>query len=106
MIDPLEGAVNAPTPTQDGPDTTAGSAPVTPLLASYRCLEKQDPATQQRWFCALSVQPTLFGDWSLIRESGRLGAPSQVEVERYASQEAAEAAFAQRVCEIRQGGYA
>jgi predicted DNA-binding WGR domain protein len=79
---------------------------VTPLLASYRCLEKQDPATQQRWFCALSVQPTLFGDGSLIRESGRLGAPSQVEVERYASQEAAEAAFAQRVCEIRQGGYA
>ena len=106
MIDPLEGAVDAPTPTRDGPDPTDGNAQATPLLASYRCLEKQDRATHQRWFCALSVQPTLFGDWSLIREWGRMGAPSQVDVKRYASQEAAEAAFAQQVRETRQCGYA
>ena len=106
MIDPLTDALDAPAPTGDGSDATAETAQVTPLLASYRYLEKQEPATQQQWFCALSVQPTLFGDWSLIREWGRPGGPSQVEVERYASQAAAETAFARQVREALQCGYA
>lgn len=106
MIDPFEGAIDAPTPTRASLNPQAGNAQVTPLLASYRYLEKQDPATHQRQFCALSVQPTLFGDWSLVREWGGLGTPSQIEVKGYASQAAAEAAFAQQVQEARQGGYA
>lgn len=36
-------------------------------------LEKIKPAENQwRWY-ALSVQPTLFGEWAFIREWGRIG---------------------------------
>jgi len=39
----------------------------------YLRLEKIDPAQNHwRWY-VLSVQPTLFDEWSLIREWGRLG---------------------------------
>jgi len=39
----------------------------------YMRLEHIDPARKRwRWY-VLSVQPTLFGDWALIREWGRLG---------------------------------
>ena len=105
MMDPLTDALDAPAPPGDGPDAPAETSQVTPFLTSYQYLEQQEPATQQRWFYALSVQPTLFGDWSLIREWGQLGGPSQVEIEGYASQAAAEAAFAQQVRETRQCGY-
>ncbi len=32
-----------------------------------------DPAHNKWRFYALSVQPTLFGDWVLVREWGRIG---------------------------------
>lgn len=36
------------------------------------CLQKVAPAQNQRRYYALSVCPTLFGEWSLVREWGRL----------------------------------
>ena len=39
----------------------------------YTRLQKIDPGCNQRRFYALSVQPTLFGEWAFIREWGRLG---------------------------------
>jgi len=39
----------------------------------YLRLETIDPSRNRwRWY-VLSVQPTLFGDWALLREWGRLG---------------------------------
>jgi len=39
----------------------------------YLRLEKIDPARNYRRWYVLSVQPTLFGEWALIREWGRIG---------------------------------
>ena len=42
----------------------------------YLRLEKIDPARNRwRWY-VLSVQPTLFGEWTLSREWGRIGEDS------------------------------
>ncbi len=39
----------------------------------YMRLEPIDPARNRwRWY-ALSVQPTLFGEWAFLREWGRIG---------------------------------
>jgi predicted DNA-binding WGR domain protein len=32
-----------------------------------------DPAANKRRFYHLSIQPTLFGEWALVREWGRIG---------------------------------
>jgi predicted DNA-binding WGR domain protein len=37
-------------------------------------LRKIDPAKNMRRFYRLSVEPTLFGDFALVREWGRVGA--------------------------------
>jgi predicted DNA-binding WGR domain protein len=37
-------------------------------------LRKIDPAKNMRRFYRLSVEPTLFGDYALVREWGRIGA--------------------------------
>jgi len=39
----------------------------------YLRLEKINPARNHRRWYVLSVQPTLFGEWVLIREWGRIG---------------------------------
>jgi len=41
--------------------------------AMYLRLEKINPARNHRRWYVLSVQPTLFGEWALIREWGRIG---------------------------------
>lgn len=53
----------------------------------YLRLEKIDPHRNQwRWYI-LSVQPTLFGEWALIREWGRIGNDGgQSETDYYASE--------------------
>jgi len=39
----------------------------------YLRLEKIDPARKRWYWYVLSVQPTLFGEWALIREWGSVG---------------------------------
>ena len=39
----------------------------------YLRLEKINPARNHRRWYVLSVQPTLFGEWAVIREWGRIG---------------------------------
>lgn len=36
-------------------------------------LEKRDPARNQSRFYRIEIQPTLFGEWAVIREWGRIG---------------------------------
>lgn len=48
----------------------------------YR-LEKIIPAKRQRRFYELSVSQTLFGEWCLIREWGRIGAKGGQKMAAY-----------------------
>ncbi|MBJ3776132.1 WGR domain-containing protein [Acuticoccus mangrovi] len=41
-----------------------------PMELHLRCIE---PGKNKYRFYALSVQPTLFGEWVLVREWGRIG---------------------------------
>ena len=55
-------------------------------------LEKINPAERQRRFYVMNVAQTLFGEWCLIREWGRIGtAGGQKMVDYMNTQEEAEA---------------
>ena len=41
------------------------------MMIAY--LEKVEPKQRMLRFYALHVAPTLFGDWALVREWGRIG---------------------------------
>lgn len=45
-------------------------------LTSYRI----DPARRMRCFYIMDCQPDLLGDWSVIREWGRIGSPGQMRI--------------------------
>lgn len=47
----------------------------------YTRLQKRDPRRNQYRYYLLDVQPHLFGEWSLIREWGRIGRPGQVKID-------------------------
>ncbi|RAH96583.1 polymerase [Acuticoccus sediminis] len=53
-----------------------------PTDVRLRCI---DPTHNKRRFYSLSIQPTLFGEWALVREWGRLGSAGRVRTDRYAS---------------------
>jgi len=55
----------------------------------------QQPAigTEAPRFLRLSLQPDLFGGWELLRESGRVGARSQLRRELYLHEQDARLAF-------------
>jgi predicted DNA-binding WGR domain protein len=52
-------------------------------------LEKIDPAENMRRFYSIRVIPTLFGEWAVIREWGRIGSPGTVREEWFESEEQA-----------------
>ena len=41
-------------------------------------LEKRIPARNQKRFYTITVTPTLFGSWAMVREWGRIGQPGTV----------------------------
>ena len=49
------------------------------MMIAY--LEKVEPKQHMLRFYALRVAPTLFGEWTLIREWGRIGSPGTVRLE-------------------------
>jgi predicted DNA-binding WGR domain protein len=53
----------------------------------------------------MSVQPTLFGDWSLLREWGRIGSAGRLVSDRFASERAAALAMAQHLKAKLSKGY-
>jgi predicted DNA-binding WGR domain protein len=42
-------------------------------------LEKHNPDKNMHRFYAMHVTQTIFGDWALIREWGRIGSPGTVQ---------------------------
>ncbi len=53
-----------------------------PTDLHLRCI---DDARNKRRFYALSVERTLFGDWVLVREWGRIGTGGRIRRDFYAS---------------------
>lgn len=70
-------------------------------------LEKVRAEGNTRRFYRASVAPTLFGDWVLIREWGRIGSPGGQRMEEwFGVQSSATAALARLVAAKRRKGYA
>ena len=57
-------------------------------------LTKRDPARNMARFYRLVMLPNLFGEWTLMREWGRIGSPGQLRLDYHKSRDSAEAAFA------------
>ena len=52
----------------------------------YRVLHRCDPSCNMARYYVLSIETSLFGDASLIREWGRIGRPGQKRIELYETQ--------------------
>ena len=68
-------------------------------------LERIDGARNMRRFYRLDVQPTLFGEWSLVREWGRSGPGGTVRSAVLDPEQAAEAARVRRQQVKERRGY-
>ncbi len=68
-------------------------------------LRKIDHARRMARFYHVEVVPTLFGEWCVRREWGRIGGASRVMLETVASRAAAEALAARRLGAKRRRGY-
>jgi predicted DNA-binding WGR domain protein len=44
-------------------------------------LTKMEPKSAVRHFYRIELMPGLFGDWSLVREWGRIGQPGQIRID-------------------------
>ncbi|MFK0333886.1 WGR domain-containing protein [Rhizobium sp. NPDC090275] len=68
-------------------------------------LRRIDPSQNMRRFYSLSIQPTLFGETSLIRHWGRIGTNGQEMMETFDESTAATKAMAKLVGSKRRRGY-
>lgn len=68
-------------------------------------LEKRVAEKNQHRFYRLLLAPTLFGEWSLIREWRRIGHPGTVHVNGYATEAEAVAALSRKIHEKERRGY-
>lgn len=68
-------------------------------------LQKRNPVLGQFRFYTVSVQPNLFGSFSLIREWGRIGSKGQVRIDFHASEEEALTFMQRKIQEKRRRGY-
>jgi predicted DNA-binding WGR domain protein len=68
-------------------------------------LRRVDPSQNMRRFYSLSIQPTLFGGASLIRDWGRIGTRGQTMMETYDTANDADLAFDRLERSKRRRGY-
>lgn len=68
-------------------------------------LEKRQPANNVVRFYRMSVMPNLFGEWTLLREWGRIGQGGQVRMDWFSDEGQAVAALVTLETSKRQRGY-
>lgn len=68
-------------------------------------LEKHAPEKNQYRFYRLDMQPTLFGEWSVVREWGRIGRKGRVVTDTFLTFEQASESLGQKAVEKRRRGY-
>jgi predicted DNA-binding WGR domain protein len=56
---------------------------------SLTYLERRNPNRNEARYYMVRVLPTLFGEWAVVREWGRIGSPGTVRTEWFGSEEAA-----------------
>jgi predicted DNA-binding WGR domain protein len=71
----------------------------------YLVLDRLDPSCNMARYYVLSIEPSLFGDATLIREWGRIGKPGQRRIELYESQSRAVEALETWLQRKRRRGY-
>jgi predicted DNA-binding WGR domain protein len=71
----------------------------------YLVLHRCDPSCNMARYYVLSIEPSLFGDATLIREWGRIGQPGQRRVELYEDQSCAMEALETWLQRKRRRGY-
>jgi predicted DNA-binding WGR domain protein len=71
----------------------------------YLVLHRCDPSCNIARYYVLAIEPSLFGDATLIREWGRLGRPGQRRVELYENQSYAAEALETWLERKRRRGY-
>jgi predicted DNA-binding WGR domain protein len=64
-----------------------------------------DAARNMRRFYAVDVTPTLFGEWQLVREWGRIGQGGTLRTCTYPAQDEAEKAQARSISRKLRRGY-
>jgi predicted DNA-binding WGR domain protein len=73
--------------------------------SSQAILRRVDPAKNMARFYCLSLQPTLFGEMSVVRAWGRIGTRGRMKVDSYQTDEGAAAAFTRIERQKRRRGY-
>ncbi len=68
-------------------------------------LYRIDPDANMARFYALSIQPTLFGEWTLVREWGRMGRKPQYLLNTYQTIELAADATNRMIARKKRRGY-
>lgn len=68
-------------------------------------LEKRQPTNNVARFYRMSVMPNLFGEWTLLREWGRIGQRGQVRMDWFSDEVQAVAALVTLETSKRQRGY-
>jgi predicted DNA-binding WGR domain protein len=71
----------------------------------YLVLDRCDPSCNMARYYVLAIEPSLFGDATLIREWGRLGRPGQKRIEFYETQSKAVEALETWLERKRRRGY-
>ena len=71
----------------------------------YLVLDRCDPTCNMARYYVLSVEPSLFGNATLIREWGRIGQPGQRRIELYENQSSAVEALETWLQRKRRRGY-
>jgi predicted DNA-binding WGR domain protein len=71
----------------------------------YLVLDRCDPTCNMARYYVLSIEPSLFGDTTLIREWGRIGLPGQRRIELYENRSSAMEALEIWLQRKRRRGY-
>ena len=72
----------------------------------HMILTRTDPARNLHRFYVVQLAPTLFGEWTLLREWGRIGSPGTVRMTSFERQADAEQAADHTIKRRLSHGYA
>ena len=68
-------------------------------------LTRSDPARNMHRFYAVQLAPTLFGEWALVAEWGRIGSHAEVRQQVFPTEQLAQVALANRIQTKTRRGY-
>ena len=60
-------------------------------------LTRSDPSRNMHRFYAMQLWPTLFGEWALVAEWGRIGSPGKMMRQAFQTEELAQTALEKRI---------